>query len=555
MNIFKLLKSVKSSCNLMYYGKNDMASGFQIKTLVDSYDDIEKYYNGKNREIKTLDDYIDYIFLDSFSKLKEVVPIVRKDLQTEVLKKIEDIKLMKENYKISDVNNFIKSNYKTILSRKELKKYDLNAYEIIEYSLNYIKSNYQYFKDKKNFELYEYIVKNYAYKIFPKIEEYKPIFSKYPQLEVELFSKDIIEGQMATKVELLKDALMMLKKDNKELYNASIETISNMVKSRAFNANIENVTYTYNDIKETMQLFKGIGENVLFDEFKEELKRQKVLLNEYIEKNGHHMKYEINLQEVLKALDDPKLSWEIKSLMITHTRIKQKMCSRIQSAIESKVEPSFLDRIASTNIDVNEYFTYSTQSRLNITILLGEMMIKYMLLDDAKFKELLNYMFAGVANYIEKNGIEIPNVDDDFNMFSFALKNLLLELQKEEKDMLVCEYWNFSALNLGIGIIEKVLREICYKSVIVNKYIPYNNLSIESILSLPEVEKFLGQANIRTMRFYLTSFDSVGKNLRNDICHHNNNLKEICSFNNVLIVIYLMLTMSNELLLKVIPEK
>ena len=32
----------------------------------------------------------------------------------------------------------------------------------------------------------------------------------------------------------------------------------------------------------------------------------------------------------------------------------------------------------------------------------------------------------------------------------------------------------------------------------------------------PETEKFLGQANIRTFRYYLTSYNTVGKNLRND---------------------------------------
>ena len=182
-------------------------------------------------------------------------------------------------------------------------------------------------------------------------------------------------------------------------------------------------------------------------------------------------------------------------------------------------------------------------------------MINYMLSDDYRFKELINYMFAGIANYIEQNNIDIPNIDDDFNMLNYALKNLLIENQREGRNNLVCEYWNYNVLHLSIGIIEKVLREICYKFIIVNKYIPYKNLTIDNILSLPETENFMGQANIRAFRYYLTSYNTVGKNLRNDICHYNNNIKEICTYENVLEVIYILLTISNELLLKIIEKK
>ena len=378
---------------------------------------------------------------------------------------------------------------------------------------------------------------------------------KYPELNDVLFSKQIIEGQMSTKIKDLKDALKMIKKNNVKLFKDSIGILYNMVKKRSFNTDIEKVMYTYDDIKETMRLFEALGENALYDEFNEELKKQDIILNDYIVKNGYHSKFEISINDLVKVFEDEKLSWEIKSLMITHTRRNNKMCSRIQSAIENKVQSQLIDKIGSTNIDVNDYFTYSVQNHLSITMILGKLMINYMLSDDYRFKELINYMFAGIANYIEQNNIDIPNIDDDFNMLNYALKNLLIENQREERDNLVCEYWNYNVLHLSIGIIEKVLREICYKFIIVNKYIPYKNLTIDNILSLPETENFMGQANIRAFRYYLTSYNTVGKNLRNDICHYNNNIKEICTYENVLEVIYILLTISNELLLKIIEKK
>ena len=553
MNIVELLKAKENTVTLLYYGKNDMASGFQVKTLIDNFDDINNYYNTKTLKIDNLDDYIDYIFIDTFSQLKEILPMVRDDLKKKVSTVINDIIAVKERYKKRDINKYIKNNYEIILSREKLKQYELRAYEIIEYSLNYIKSNFQYFKE--NYELYKYIVENYAYKIFYNFNDYRDIFMKYSELNDVLFSKQIIEGQMSTKIKDLKDALKMIKKNNVKLFKDSIGIIYNMVKKRSFNTDIEKVMYTYDDIKETIRLFEALGENALYDEFNEELKKQDIILNDYIVKNGYHSKFEISINDLVKVFEDEKLSWEIKSLMITHTRRNNKMCSRIQSAIENKVQSQLIDKIGSTNIDVNDYFTYSVQNHLSITMILGKLMINYMLSDDYRFKELINYMFAGIANYIEQNNIDIPNIDDDFNMLNYALKNLLIENQREERDNLVCEYWNYNVLHLSIGIIEKVLREICYKFIIVNKYIPYKNLTIDNILSLPETENFMGQANIRAFRYYLTSYNTVGKNLRNDICHYNNNIKEICTYENVLEVIYILLTISNELLLKIIEKK
>ena len=239
MNIVELLKAKEITVTLLYYGKNDMASGFQVKTLVDNFDVINNYYRNNTLKVDNLDDYIDYIFIDTFSQLKEILPMVRDDLKKKVSTAIDDIIAVKEGYKRRDINKYIKNNYEIILSREELKQYELRAYEIIEYSLNYIKSNFQYFKE--NYELYKYTVENYAYKIFYNFNDYRDIFMKYPELNDVLFSKQIIEGQMATKIRDLKDALKMIKKQNNNLYMDSVKIVYNMIKNRSFNTDIEKV--------------------------------------------------------------------------------------------------------------------------------------------------------------------------------------------------------------------------------------------------------------------------------------------------------------------------
>ena len=396
------------------------------------------------------------------------------------------------------------------------------------------------------------VKENYAYKIFYKFNEYRDIFDKYPELYNTLFSKDILKGQMYTKISHLEDALKVIKNKNTKLYNDTINLILEIIKERSFNTNIERVMYTFNDIKATRKLFERIGEKLYIEVYDEE-KKQETILNEYIHKNGHKSSFEINIKDFVSVYENKEINWEIKSLMITHGMYNKKMSSRFESILSKKREKNLID-LVSTNIPTNEYFTYSVQNELSIMMMFGKLMIRYMLVEDDRFDELMNYLFAGVANYIEKFNIDIPNIEDDFNMISFTLKNLVNENKRKEQDKLIIQLWNYNAIHLIVGIFEKIIRELYYESIQIKKYVLKSNLTLENIFKAEEIDDMFGQDNKKAFQYFLTSDNFVGNNLRNDICHYNNNIYEICTLDNTLTVIYLLLTLTNELLLKVIQN-
>ena len=550
MNIINFLKEQKASASLTYYGKDDMATGYQIKVLVDHEQEINKYYNKKSFDINNIDDYIDFLFVDMCSKLSEMIPFVREDIKEKVETEAKYLTDIRKKYKNSACNKYIKNNFNVILNIEDLKKYDLKGYEIVDITLDYIKDNFKVFKESKN--IYQYIVENYAYKIFYKFNEYRDIFDKYPELYNTLFSKDILKGQMYTKISHLEDALKVIKNKNTKLYNDTINLILEIIKERSFNTNIERVMYTFNDIKATRKLFERIGEKLYIEVYDEE-KKQETILNEYIHKNGHKSSFEINIKDFVSVYENKEINWEIKSLMITHGMYNKKMSSRFESILSKKREKNLID-LVSTNIPTNEYFTYSVQNELSIMMMFGKLMIRYMLVEDDRFDELMNYLFAGVANYIEKFNIDIPNIEDDFNMISFTLKNLVNENKRKEQDKLIIQLWNYNAIHLIVGIFEKIIRELYYESIQIKKYVLKSNLTLENIFKAEEIDDMFGQDNKKAFQYFLTSDNFVGNNLRNDICHYNNNIYEICTLDNTLTVIYLLLTLTNELLLKVIQN-
>lgn len=550
MNIINFLKEQKASASLIYYGKDDMATGYQIKVLVDHEQEINEYYNKKSFDINNIDDYIDFLFVDMYSKLSEIIPLVRDDIKDKVQIEVNYLNDIRKKYRDSDCNKYIKHNFDTVLNIESLKKYDLRAYEIVDITLNYIKDNFKIFKENKN--IYEYIVKNYAYKIFYHFNEYRNIFDKYPEFYNILFSEEILKGQMYTKISHLEDALKVIKSKDIELYNNTINLILKIIKERSFNTNLEKVMYTFNDIKATRKLFEKIGEKAYVEIYNEE-KKQEIILDEYIHKNGHKSSFEINIKDFVSVYENKEINWEIKSLMITHGRYNKKMVSRFESVLSKKREKNLID-LVSTNIPTNAYFTYSIQNELSIMMMFGKLMIRYMLFEDDRFDDLMNYLFAGIANYTEKFNINISNIEDDFNMISFTLKNLVNESKRKEKDELIVQLWNYNAIHLIVGVFEKIIRELYYENVQMKKYVPKEKLTLENIFKAEELDDMFGQANKKAFQYFLTSDNFVGNNLRNDICHYNNNIYEICTLDNTLKVVYILLTLTNELLLKVIKN-
>lgn len=550
MNIINFLKEQKASASLIYYGKDDMATGYQIKVLVDHEQEINEYYNKKSFDINNIDDYIDFLFVDMYSKLSEIIPLVRDDIKDKVQIEVNYLNDIRKKYRDSDCNKYIKYNFDTVLNIDSLKKYDLRAYEIVDITLNYIKDNFKIFKENKN--IYEYIVKNYAYKVFYHFNEYRNIFDKYPELYNILFSEEILKGQMYTEISYLEDALKVIKSKDIELYNNTIDLILKIIKERSFNTNLEKVMYTFNDIKATRKLFEKIGEKAYVEIYNEE-KKQEIILDEYIHKNGHKSSFEINIKDFVSVYENKEINWEIKSLMITHGRYNKKIVSRFESILSKKREKNLID-LVSTNIPTNEYFTYSIQNELSIMMMFGKLMIQYMLFEDDRFDDLMNYLFAGIANYTEKFNIKISNIEDDFNMISFTLKNLVNESKRKEKDELIVQLWNYNAIHLIVGVFEKIIRELYYENVQMKKYVPKEKLTLENIFKAEESDDMFGQANKKAFQYFLTSDNFVGNNLRNDICHYNNNIYEICTLDNTLTVVYILLTLTNELLLKVIKN-
>ena len=547
MNILDTLKKERESVSIYYYGKDDMASGFQVKTLIDKYKTIKAYYDDNDFNVDTLDDYIDYIFVDIFSKLEELEPIINPSIIEDFKNSIEYIKNIRKQYTREKINNFVKNNYESILGEGVSKDYKLRKYEIINYTFDYISNNYAAFKNKKS--IYIYLFENYSYRILYNINKFLPALQKYKKELGILLNEKNIELQINSKIEDLTEILKKLKKEGDnlydiELYKNTIEIISNIVKERAFNTDVDKVMQTYTEVEKTTKLFEIINDTKYY-EFKKELEKQKQLLKENLNKNGIQKTYEIKVNDILNQIKNEK-EWEIRTLKMTHTRKEEKMTSLLGLSLSENKKRNLTDIANHLDIKADEIFTYSVINRLEITSLVGRIILQ----EYGKIDEIIKFIYSGISNFIEDKSIDIPYLDLDFFNLTESLKNLYDVSQKDDTKLIV--FWSKSVIIYAISIIEKVLREIVISYTKSTDVLLAKNMALEKILTDTSINNIIGEENAKVLHYYLCNQKEVGKNIRNDIFHNNNNSMEKCTFNNALQCVYLLLTISNELLLKCI---
>lgn len=77
MNVINKLELENIKIGIRYYGLEDLSTGITVKDLLEGKKIILSNYTNNN--ILSLDDYINYVFLDYIVKFQEVIPYVKEE--------------------------------------------------------------------------------------------------------------------------------------------------------------------------------------------------------------------------------------------------------------------------------------------------------------------------------------------------------------------------------------------------------------------------------------------------------------------------------------------
>lgn len=554
MNVIKFLKDKGITSTIKYYGTDDLATGFEVRNIIEKRDIINSYLENIKPQITTIDEYIDYLYLKCEIKYEEVIPMVREDLRDDFTNQIMLFKNKYEQYKTSDLILFVKSNYKSIFENK----YD-DLYigpDIIDFTAEILLNTYNPGKDDESIE---YIIEKFSYLIYDNFDSCKKIFDndKGHKFYKKLLSTEMLLEDSQYRLDDICKVLQHLTIKDIEIYKDKLHELITIIKNRTFNANVDNVMDKYFELKNFTKKLKEFKAKEYYV-FEKELKNQEQLLNEYLKVHGQSIPFKINIKPIIDVLENNNEKWYTKSLSITHTtdkKDKSQIISNLEYAYKY-FDRSALTDFVSTNKDTDNIFTFSVLNNLSLTMMYGKYTILYLLNDDNKLNDLFAYILMEADIYFGQDCLY-------FNMETFEIDiNMLFDAFKELRDAEKCKddikvKWKIYATEMLLcGIIEKLLRNIYYEKTKNEKYVSFDSLTIGSLVKIKEVKNEIGEFNCQCLEYYLSKrAGNIGNNNRNDFGHFNDNMYSKLTLDTVLEELYFLLIIANSLLVKVRLKK
>lgn len=550
MNIIKLLKDHGITSKIRYYGINDMATSFEVKNIIENNELISNYLKEIKCTITSLDEFIDYLYLRCMSKYEEIIPDVKEDIRDDFSKQIFKIQKIYSKYEQKDLAQFIKENYKEILSEKFEGLY--LKHEVIDYTIEFI---LQYCSKEK--EIMKYVITNFSYKVYDNFDSFKKLFNNSKNLEYYdlLLTEELIKKDMIYRLTEIKKVLSTLKLKDLNKYNEKVDILVKLAKEENFNTSVDKVMATYTRVENMKKVLADL-EHKSFYEFEKELKIQEEILDEYLKKHGHSTKFEISIKPIVDVYEDETKEWYQKSLILTHSRDKKnkkKLISNLDYTIRYCEKSQIMD-LVSTNIPSDDKFTYSVINNLSISMMQGKYSINYMIHDDNRLNDLLSYIFAGVNTYFKENSLyyNVAHFELDLNM----LFNALIEFKQAstDKDEIKTKWLIYSISSQLHGIIEKILRYIYYDKTKENKYVSSKYAVLHNLVVSPEIIEVIGENNCACIDYYLLNCNGIGKKTRNDFAHYNEEMYDKLIYDTILESLYLLLVISNTMLLSTLKD-
>lgn len=542
MNILKVLKENNINYSLKYLGSDDMATSFEIKSFVENGDLILNKLNNISNDISDIDDYINYCYICHILEFNNSINNVVLSYKDKVTNFINTIQKIFNKYDIKNVIKYVLNNYKVIFEYKDeelLIKYDLQ-----EYTANFI------FKHlRKNRKIFEYLCKEYSFIIIDNFDSIKNIFfdEKNFDLVELLFSEKNIKKNILYRQDEIQKIIKRIKDSPKMLpvYKVIFNKYVSVTKELFFNSNEDNVIRIYNQLKNTLDFIASIKE-IEAEIYKKEFNRVESLLNKHLEKHGFSQSIELDLSPWFDLIDNENIDITLRLLTLTERRKENKYFSLFQDVCSSGSD-SIMDLFSST-INTDDTFKNSTLLGLNISMMYLKHTINHIIRCDTKRIQYVEHIGGCFKNYLDRNKVDYDENDitADINMLMNGI-NIVLDSYSEHNEY-KSKFSTFSLISFVSGLMEKYCR-CMYKTIVKDKiYIDESSLKLKNILDDKEFQNHLNKDNTDCIEYFLLKRNKVGLNIRNIIDHYDDDLYKLLNYDNVLLILSMLLIIANIML-------
>lgn len=498
MNLFDKLKEKDINLTIQYYGNNDLCTRWECADLIKCFDIVKNLLdNIEFKSVTNLNEYINYLMLVKISSFSEMIEnIITEDNKSKISTLSNIAKDKVKSVTVQDLIKFTNSTYIDLFNNEDISSITLDF--CIKYQ-NGISNS-----------------------VFIWLAENKPyiFISNYDNLKKIFIKPEIIEKVLNVKnVEKLiyyddKKLYCILKSLNKKNISCLIEFNSGIY---SFYINTYN-TLNENNVLQYFNILKSIMrylDNIKFsnaNECNKIFKQVELLLDESIQKNGQTFSYEIPVKEFDKVYYS-NTKWEHKLISLTHSLNKK--TNKFESVFKYKNRTSLIDDVSS-NIDKDDYFTYSRQQDIRIALNVGSSIFQY-IFSKKEFAENVAGWIRAIIDYVCKS-IGYEN-DDILKEYEIIIETFFTWINNNwSQNISVGRALCYSIQMLLCGSIEKLLRVI-YKSRTETLFLDYDfSLSI-ALKDKTIIQPILSEDLAKVCHYVLCKENHIGNNYRNKLAH------------------------------------
>ena len=511
-NIVDRLKGNKMTFDLRYYGINDLATGWDIKRILENANEIKKYYEGKqDKTISNIDEYVDYLVLRKIIEIREAISLMKSEddkRATSIL--MSDLQPILNEYQTKDVIRFLNTNIEIVFQEAE------SFTNIAEVTLDII-AQYQNGIDDN---VFVFLINEHPYLLIHCYDKFQKRIEKDPTLLYALFDEITKTEDFKHNLKSIVSILSSLFLRNADLYSTVDDSVNRIItygENILQYANEDNVIYYVKQFESIYSFLIKI-KHVKANDFADYKKQLDELLNKYVMKHGTSFSYKIPVKKIRKMLKSDK-PWEIKILQITHSIDKRG--ENLTCTLNQPPSEQTLIDMVSTNLRTNNYFTLSHQNKLDITLSVGGATISLMLSDLKFFDESLSCYLGLIEHICTMIDYADNDLEDDFKLLGQMLHNVYHSSTACEP--IIKQSLCYGCVMFICAFLEKLLRTVYVNLKKNDTYIPANKATLGELLSDGNelFKTIFGEYQLRHLRYFfcLDKDGDVGYNFRNRLAH------------------------------------
>jgi hypothetical protein len=498
-----------------YYGPNDLATGWEIRGIVDNQDLFSDLYSQYPlKTLNTLDDYILFLYSRKFSVMSDILPLLLQDDHKKIISKLVDDALAAvESVSNGNLIRYINDHVEMIFEAE-------NSNPDIRYSTLEIIAS---FANGVSEEVYRYLCDKYGYLLIDRFDSFEKVFEKYPHLFSGLFptgSLDEIEGfRFETILNIFAHVLNKGSSNLKETVERILPTLCSDAKKLADEKEYRAVMSNERTIAKLYSFLITIRHPEA-NEFYALHKKVSKQLGDGLEENGQLFSYEIPVSAIIDRYKRQE-KWEIRLLSITHDgeRTEKSVLLKSRLSMDEKIKSSLID-LVSTNIPTDDFYTMSRQQMLSLISSIGEGTLWGITRDEKLFSDYLSMLLSAISFISEALKCEDEKLKDDMIVLGNML-NLVVSNYDKGEDVLIP--FCYSACMFLCALSEKLLRVTYIAMIDGKKYIPIDKVTLGQLLNKDnsELTSIFGEIHINNLAFFLSQVGEkrIGYDYRNSLAH------------------------------------